>query len=151
MLNTDEESISGESLVEAKTDKVENTMSESEVVPENKNSGKPLVEKMAMPQPKVEKKANNSSAGLLEDQRKIKGVLENSEKYPIMIPLEPGEKAGAIKDIWINGLHIPVPKGVMVRVPEEVFNVLANSLKLTSEAGAGFLISRDSKTEDALL
>jgi hypothetical protein len=113
--------------------------------------GKPLIETIVMPQAKnQEAKINNSSASLLADQRKMREKLEQDEKFPIMIPLEPGEKQGTMKDLWLNGFHVQVPKGILVRVPQGVFEVLAKSLKLNSEAGANFLISRDSKVEDAL-
>lgn len=152
--NTKVEDTGADSKVkDAGTMKIEPAkLEEKPVADENANAGKPLIEKMVLPRAKgpAGPVTANASAGLLADQRNMKKKLENDEKFPIMIPLKQGEKAGSIKDMWINGFHVQIPKGQLVRVPQGVFEVLADALKLTSEAGADFLISRDSKVEDAL-
>lgn len=116
---------------------------------------KALIERVRTPsdnRAKVEA-PKNPDAGLLADARRMKAHLEKQDKYPIMIPLEPGEKVGphCVKDVWINGFHMQVPKGVLVRVPEGVFEVLSNGMELlNNNAGSQMLLSRDEKVEDAL-
>lgn len=112
---------------------------------------KPLIEKVQMPSQKRTSLPTNMDAALAGDAKKMKGVLESQIKYPILIPLGPGEKEGAIKQGWCNGFMWEVPKGVLVNVPEEIFNILMNNMKLNNEAGRDMLISRDADVEEALL
>lgn len=110
---------------------------------------KPLVEKMTLPeQPKIADK--NTVSALGADQKKMRTFLEGQQKFPIMIPLEPGESMGTKKQMWLNGYYLEVPKGEMVMVPEEVFNVLQRGMNLVNMAGRNMLLSRSDDVEDAL-
>ncbi len=173
MLDEEEESTTASAevapasdLVE-KPEKTEESTVETTVNDEDKDDDKPrkgpvgtagdangpLVEKVELPSAKkFGRQGANIDAALGADQRRFKELLAKQEKYPIHIPLSPGEKAGpnCFHDVFIQGLHIPVPKGVMVRVPLGVYTVLMDSLNLNAEAGSNALINRSSAVEDAL-
>lgn len=94
-----------------------------------------------VPQDKVEA-GRTAIPGLHEDadtlglegralETKIK--LSKEPKVRMMIPFDPGEKAGAYRTVVINGYRFDVKKNVMVDLPESVAALLANSYRITSE------------------
>lgn len=140
-----------------KVDGGEDATAEKPVASKPASSGKPreMIEKIALPsERKLANGAvpNNAQAALTQDAKKMKAFLEGQEKFPIIIPLEPGEKKGphCFKEGWCNGFYWKVPKGELVRVPEEIFNILSNNMQLTNEAGADKLVSRSADVEEAL-
>lgn len=60
-------------------------------------------------------------------------ILSKQPKVRMMIPLDPGEKAGAYRTVIINGYRFDVRKNTMVDLPEAVAVLLAKSYQITSE------------------
>lgn len=79
--------------------------------------------------------------GLREDvDTSIEGValatkikLSKEPKVRMMIPLDPGEKAGAYRTVVINGYRFDVRKNTMVDLPQSVASLLANAYQITSD------------------
>lgn len=64
-------------------------------------------------------------------ETKIK--LSKEPKVRMMIPFDPGEKAGAYRTVVINGYRFDVKKNTMVDLPQSVASLLANAYRITSE------------------
>lgn len=62
-----------------------------------------------------------------------KEKLSKEPKVRMMIPLDPGEKAGAYRTVIINGYRFDVRKNTMVDLPQSVANLLASAYRITSE------------------
>ena len=84
------------------------------------------------------------------DAAAMKKCLEAQPKVEFWIPLEHGEKDGAFVPVTINGYRLNVKKGVSVPIPEQVAEMLRESLNIQSVASADKKIDRDTKTEKAL-
>jgi len=70
-----------------------------------------------------------------EAMQSIKEQLEAAPLMSIFVPLNPGEEAGnAYLEGGIGGYMWRYPKGVMLSVPEPIFNQIAESLNLTIQA-----------------
>lgn len=76
--------------------------------------------------------------------------LAKQKKYHFMIPLGIGEKKGATIEVCINGYVRSYQKGIMLEVPETVFNLLADHYNVTDKAGKEWEVSRSPETEAAL-
>lgn len=80
-------------------------------------------------------------AGLKEDENlSIEGIalatkqkLAAEPKVRMMIPLDPGEKAGAYRTVLINGYRFDVRKNTMVDLPQSVAALLTKSYSITSD------------------
>lgn len=59
--------------------------------------------------------------------------LAKEPKVRMMIPLDPGEKAGAYRTVIINGYRFDVRKNTMVDLPQSVAALLADAYRITSE------------------
>ena len=55
----------------------------------------------------------------------MKAYLDSQPKVSILIPLEKGEKRGAVQSFCINGYKFYVPKGTMTVVPEQIAQMIA--------------------------
>lgn len=65
----------------------------------------------------------------------IKRKLANQPKMPIFLPLEAGERRGiAYRSVTINGYRCEVKKGMMVQVPQSIYEILMNSMNDTAES-----------------
>lgn len=54
---------------------------------------------------------------------------------PIFLPLEAGERRGiAYRSVTINGYRCEVKKGMMVQVPQSIYEILMNSMNDTAES-----------------
>jgi len=53
---------------------------------------------------------------------------------PFFSPFQGGEKPGAIVSPVLNGLRVNILKGVMVKVPRQIAEILAESMNATSAA-----------------
>lgn len=84
------------------------------------------------------------------DIQMTKKILDAQEKVMFLVPLAEGEKAGAVHEVFINGYKTTITKGVMTKVPISVANMLANSYKISMEAGAESRIDGDAQKLDAL-
>ena len=79
--------------------------------------------------------------GLREDANlSIEGIalatkekLAKQPKVRMMIPLDPGEKAGAYRTVIINGYRFDVRKNTMVDLPEAVAALLSDAYRITSD------------------
>lgn len=79
--------------------------------------------------------------GLREDaDTSIEGIalatkikLSQQPKVRMMIPLDPGEKAGAYRTVVINGYRFDVRKNTMVDLPESVARLLADAYAITND------------------
>lgn len=60
-------------------------------------------------------------------------ILAKQPKVRMMIPLDPGEKAGAYRTVLINGYRFDVRKNTMVDLPEAVAALLSDAYQITSE------------------
>ena len=84
----------------------------------------------------------------LARKKKIIELLNKQPKRTIMIP--PDGKKGSTHEVGINGVVFVYPKGVMLDVPETIFNMIKDSFNITASAGEEFLIDRDDNVRKAL-
>lgn len=75
-------------------------------------------------------------------KQRIKRLLDSQPKVKVFVPRDFGEKAGAALPVTINGYTYSVLKGMMVEVPQGVYEVIQNSLEETEKAGTEFLMGR---------
>lgn len=64
----------------------------------------------------------------------MKENLSKQQKVRIFVPLEGKEKKGTQLPVTLNGYRVNVPKGLYVDVPEQVGDVIAESLNQTQAA-----------------
>jgi hypothetical protein len=114
------------------------------------------------PDPAEEKQVNRAFMAKAEAMRK---KLESMPKVRFFLPISGGEKpgvvrevvvkgrkeqvhvSGAIEVVQLNGYKTIIPKGQFVEIPQQVAEVLSESMQATQQAGADFLIDRiDPKT-----
>jgi len=62
-----------------------------------------------------------------------KEILSREPKVKMMIPLDPGEKAGAYRTVSINGYRFDVRKNTMIDLPQSVAQLIADAYRITSE------------------
>lgn len=63
--------------------------------------------------------------------QKMKENLAEQEKIQIFVPLEGKEKPGTQLPVTLNGHRVNVPKGVYVKVPQQVAQIVMDSLNQT--------------------
>lgn len=80
------------------------------------------------------KDAPGGGASLTEEALLIKEKLAKQPKFPFFIPLDPGEVKGAYRPVIINGYRCEVKKGVMVQLPESIYQLLLQSYQAEAEA-----------------
>lgn len=68
------------------------------------------------------------------DQEIIKEKLSNQPKVRIIIPREKGESEGSYETVQINGYTLQIKKGVYVDVPQQVADIIMESLDQTERA-----------------
>lgn len=86
-------------------------------------------------------------------QRKLKATKEVLDKQPkvmTMIPLGFNEKPGAVETVTVNGYRYDIKKGVYVKVPETVANIIRDAYNQTMEVNERFSVNRDEETSKAL-
>lgn len=71
---------------------------------------------------------------LTEEQLIVKNKLAKQPKFAFYVPLDPGEKKGAVRSVIINTYRCEVPKGRQVMLPEAIFKLLLRSYDAESEA-----------------
>jgi hypothetical protein len=79
-----------------------------------------------------------------------KYILEHSPQINFLVPLGENEAPGTIEEPQINGYKTKVPKGIMVTIPIQVANLLAEKYKIAMSAGADKRIDRASDVSEAL-
>lgn len=80
----------------------------------------------------------------------MKARLAGQSRVQFMIPLGFGEKRGAYETVIMNGYRLNIMKGVLVQLPQQVAELLAESYQMTAAAGQEFLIDRDDAIKDTL-
>lgn len=90
----------------------------------------------------------NVAAEMKSDKEVTRAALMKEEQVHFMIPLALGEKAGAFEDVWINGFHTRVPKGVMSIIPQSIAEILANKYQVEATAGAEFRLDLNPDKQD---
>lgn len=86
-----------------------------------------------------------------KDALRMKKHLAMQLKVRFMIPLSSGEKEGAYETWCGNGYKLTIKKGIMVDLPEQVANDLADHYAINMNAGREYKIDGDTKKENALL
>lgn len=87
---------------------------------------------------------------LKSDAQRMKEHLEAQPKVSFLIPLLPGEPEGSYETVCLNGYLMQIKKGVLVELPEQVAEILANKYNVEMSAGSEKLVSRSPKVEEAL-
>lgn len=124
----------------------EDTADEAEEEAEESVEEKPVKKTAKVPV----KAPVNIGEELKSDMTNVKNIIDAEPKVHFMVPLAEGEKAGTTHDVFINGYKYSVKKGVMVQIPESVFNLLADHYKITSEAGQAYRVDLDAGKQTAL-
>ena len=83
----------------------------------------------------------NAIPGLVENNDlSLEGIalatkekLSKEPKVTMMIPLDPGEKAGAYRTVQINGYRFDVRKNTMVALPQSVAQLLMDAYRITND------------------
>lgn len=68
------------------------------------------------------------------DEERMYQHLSSQPKVSFFIPLNQGETKGAVASPQVNGLRVNIRKGVMVELPKQLAEHMAESLNLTIEA-----------------
>ncbi len=68
------------------------------------------------------------------DAQKMKDHLATQPKVQIFVPLEGKERRGQQLPVTINGYRVNIPKGMYVKVPEQIAQIVMDSLNQTEEA-----------------
>lgn len=68
------------------------------------------------------------------DALKMKEHLSTQDKVKIFVPLEGKEPKGSQLPVTLNGYRVNVPKGMYVAVPEQVADIIMESLNQTAES-----------------
>ncbi len=89
----------------------------------------------------------NASSGLKSDIEVTRKNLAKEPTVHLMIPLN-GEKAGSFEDVWINGFHTRVPKGVMSIVPQSIAELINNKYNIEQTVGAEFRLDLNPDKHD---
>jgi len=97
---------------------------DSIVKPVEKPLSSELQQKTVVPQPKS-LTTDQISRRVKDKAEQMKDQLDAQVKISILLPLEKGEKKGAVQSFCINGYRFTVPKGVMTSVPEQVAQMVS--------------------------
>lgn len=66
--------------------------------------------------------------------QRMKESLAKQEKVSIFIPLEGKEKPGTQLPVTPNGYRVNIPKGVYIKVPRQIAEIVMESLNQTEQA-----------------
>lgn len=77
-----------------------------------------------------------------------KYILDNSEHVNFIVPQQEGEIG--IEEVQINGYKLTIKKNVMVNIPVQVAQIVAEKYRINMESGKDKRIDRDSETSEAL-
>lgn len=103
--------------------------------------------------PRMAAVRGNEDHGIIYGKRKaeIAEVLKKQPKVAFMIPRQENELNGlSYETVQINGHRMEIRKGVMVQIPQQVAEILAEKYRIQTEAGADKLIGRSEETMDRL-
>ena len=113
---------------------------------ENENKNKPL-EKKKEP---IIPSAIDVQVRVKTKAEQMKAQLEAQPKVSILIPLEKGEKKGAVQPFTLNGYRFTVPKGMMTQVPEQVAQMISERFNVELEVRSQSIEQRDKEIKEAL-
>jgi len=113
---------------------------------ENENKNKPL-EKKKEP---IIPSAIDVQIRVKTKAEQMKAQLEAQPKVSILIPLEKGEKKGAVQPFTLNGYRFTVPKGMMTQVPEQVAQMISERFNVELEVRSQSIENRDKEIKEAL-
>jgi len=113
---------------------------------ENENKNKPL-EKKKEP---IIPSAIDVQIRVKTKAEQMKAQLEAQPKVSILIPLEKGEKKGAVQPFTLNGYRFTVPKGMMTQVPEQVAQMISERFNVELEVKSQSIENRDKEIKEAL-
>ena len=83
--------------------------------------------------------------------KEMKEHLESQPKVSFMVPRDPLESESlSYESVQINGYRMEVKKGVMVQLPQQVAELLANKYQVELNAGSDMRIDRQDQVRDAL-
>lgn len=71
---------------------------------------------------------------LSEKALKMKAFLQKQDRVSVFLPLEDGEKRGTTKSVILNGFRLNILKGVRVQVPEQIADVIEDSMAAQTAA-----------------
>jgi hypothetical protein len=108
---------------------------------ENENKNEPVKVKPTPVAPELRVK---------DKAEQMKAHLEAQPKVSIMIPLDRGEKRGAVQPFTINGYRFNVPKGVMTQVPEQVAQMVSERFNVDLDIRSRSIENRDQDAKSAL-
>lgn len=84
-------------------------------------------------------------------KKEIAAILQKQPKVAFMIPRDPMEADGlAYETVQINGHRMEIKKGVMVTIPRQVAEILAEKYRVQLEAGAEKRLDRSEDVMDKL-
>jgi len=84
------------------------------------------------------------------DAQRMKENLNSQAKISFLIPLLPGEPEGSYETVCLNGYTLKIKKGVLISLPQQVVEILAEKYKVELEAGKESRIDRSPDVEEAL-
>lgn len=113
----------------------------------NSTSGGEAVENTAQAKTLSKKEIDDQ---FLSTAMKTKAAHDKEPRVKLLVPLKQGEPEGVNLDVTINGYRYSIPKNVVVDLPESVAQIVADSEKLTLEAGASLKLARSQEVEAAL-
>lgn len=79
-----------------------------------------------------------------------KKKLDAQEHINFIIPVVDGELPGAYETVQINGYKLTIQKGIMVSIPKDVANLLAEKYRIGMTAGQEKRIDRATDVQSAL-
>lgn len=77
-----------------------------------------------------------------------KYILDNSEHVNFIVPQQEGEVG--VEEVQINGYKLTIKKNVMVSIPIQVANLLAEKYRINLEAGKDSRIDSSAEKSEAL-
>lgn len=80
------------------------------------------------------KKEDKKVERVLTKPERMKQALDKQDKVKIFIPLEGKEPKGAVETVIVNGYRFDIMKGVKVEVPEQIADIIHDSMHKTDEA-----------------
>lgn len=89
---------------------------------------------------------------MTEEAKRTKDILWSQPLIHFVVPLEGGEKAGQAEEVvMINGYRLTIKKGIVVKIPEQIAQMLADLHRINmGDVGSDKRLDRDEKVMDAL-
>ncbi len=85
-----------------------------------------------------------------EFKRKAREEIDKCPKVNFIVPLEAGEKPGAVQVVSLNGYTLTIKKGAMVEIPKPFAEILAEKFNIEMTAGQEMRVDRSDNVSSAL-